>query len=109
MQRDVDVQIDNCDNKGVFHGTLYLSGKDFNAALIEEGLATASSKGTKFNEYLKAEKKAKEAKKGIWGTDFNESGPAKREKDQILGYSRAVTVTEIEDAQNIYVQELKGG
>lgn len=60
LQRDVEVEIDNCDNKGVFHGTLFLAGKDFNASLVEEGLATASSQGSRFNEYLKLEKKAKE-------------------------------------------------
>lgn len=34
-QRDVEVEIDNCDNKGVFYGTLWLNNKNFNADLIE--------------------------------------------------------------------------
>jgi endonuclease YncB( thermonuclease family) len=36
------------------------------------GLATASNKGSHYNEYLKIQAKAKEGKVGIWGTDFND-------------------------------------
>ena len=34
-QRDCEVLIDNCDNKCIFHGVIFLNNKNFNLELIE--------------------------------------------------------------------------
>lgn len=43
-QRDCVVEIDNCDNKGVFHGTIFLNNKNINAEILDQGLAYVYNK-----------------------------------------------------------------
>lgn len=69
-QRDVEVDIDNTDKVGGFIGTLYVNRENFAKALLEEGLAqvhaySAEQTGNA-NELFAAEKRAKEARKGMW-------------------------------------------
>jgi hypothetical protein len=51
---------------------------------------------------------AQYAKRGIWGTDFNAQTKNNTGHSHPLDYIKAVTVTEVEDAQRLYVQELSG-
>ena len=69
-QRDVEIDVENIDKVGGFIGTLYLSRENFAKILVEEGLAEvhaySAEQSGHSNELFAAEKKAKEAKKGMW-------------------------------------------
>ncbi|EAW12705.1 putative transcription factor (Snd1/p100) [Aspergillus clavatus NRRL 1] len=70
MQRDVEIDIQTHDKVGGFIGTLYVNKEDFAKVLLEEGLATvhaySAEQSGRANEYFAAEKKAKDARKGLW-------------------------------------------
>ena len=69
-QRDVEVDVENLDKVGGFIGTLYVNRENFAKLLVEEGLAKvhtySAEQSGNVSELLAAEKKAKEAKKGLW-------------------------------------------
>lgn len=70
MQRDVEIDVENTDKVGGFIGTLYVNRENFAKVLVEEGLAEvhaySAEQSGHANELFAAEKKAKEAKKGMW-------------------------------------------
>jgi len=70
MQRDVEIDVDDTDKQGGFIGTLYINRENFAKVLVEEGLASvhaySAEKSGNANELFAAEKKAKEARKGLW-------------------------------------------
>jgi staphylococcal nuclease domain-containing protein 1 len=70
MQRDVEIDVENTDKQGGFIGTMYVGRENFARALVEEGLAEvhlySAEQSGHSNELVAAEKKAKEAKKGMW-------------------------------------------
>jgi staphylococcal nuclease domain-containing protein 1 len=70
LQRDVEIDVEDCDKVGGFIGTLYVNRESFAKVLVEEGLASvhaySAEKSGNFNELNGAEKKAKEQRKGIW-------------------------------------------
>ncbi|KAI9843291.1 MAG: hypothetical protein M1837_006506 [Sclerophora amabilis] len=69
-QRDVEIDVENIDKVGGFIGTLYVNRESFARLLVEEGLASvhaySAEQSGNANELLAAEKKAKDARKGLW-------------------------------------------
>lgn len=70
LQRDVEIDIENIDRVGGFIGTMYIGRDNLAKLLVEEGLATVHTYSAEQSghgiELIAAEKRAKEAKKGIW-------------------------------------------
>ena len=76
-QRDVEIDVENTDKTGGFIGTLYIHRESFAKVMVEEGLASvhaySAEQSGNANELFAAEKKAKEARKGMW----QDWGPSK--------------------------------
>jgi len=70
MQRDVEIDVTDIDRVGGFIGTMYVNRENVAKGLVEEGLAAvhyySAEKSGNANELLAAEKRAKEARKGLW-------------------------------------------
>lgn len=70
LQRDVEIDVEDTDKVGGFIGTLHINRENFAKLLLEEGLASvhaySAEKSGHANELFAAEKKAKEARKGLW-------------------------------------------
>lgn len=70
LQRDVEIDVEDCDKVGGFIGTLYVNRESFAKSLLEEGLASvhdySAEKSGHATELYAAEKKAKDARKGLW-------------------------------------------
>jgi staphylococcal nuclease domain-containing protein 1 len=70
MQRDVEIDVENTDKVGGFVGTMYVGRENFARAIVEEGLAEvhaySAEQSGHANELFAAEKKAKEARRGMW-------------------------------------------
>ena len=127
MQRDVEIDVENLDSKGGFIGTLYINRESFAKLLVEEGLASvhaySAEQSGNANELLTAEKKAKEARKGMWhdwdpskeedsnvgqldeASDSNgDAAPAPRKKDY-----RDVVVTNVDETAKLKLQQIGTG
>ena len=132
MQRDVEIDVENNDKVGGFIGSLYIGRENFARALLEEGFAevhaySAEQSGNS-NEYFAAEKKAKEARKGIW----HDWDPSKEEEDSATAVSganstngtngtsaapaaprkkdfRQVMVTHVDEAGKLKIQQVGAG
>ena len=69
-QRDVEIDVESNDKVGGFIGTLYVNRENFTKLLLEEGYASvhaySAEKSGNANELFAAERKAKEARKGLW-------------------------------------------
>nr|POF22200.1 hypothetical protein CFP56_36285 [Quercus suber] len=70
QQRDVEIDVEDTDKLGGFIGTIYINRENFAKVLVEEGLASvhaySAEKSGNANELFAAEKKAKDARKGMW-------------------------------------------
>jgi staphylococcal nuclease domain-containing protein 1 len=70
QQRDVEIDVESNDKVGGFIGTLYINRENFTKLLLEEGYASvhaySAEKSGNANELFAAEKRAKEARKGLW-------------------------------------------
>jgi staphylococcal nuclease domain-containing protein 1 len=70
LQRDVEIDVDDVDKVGGFIGSLYVNRENFAKLLLEEGFASvhaySAEKSGNAQELFAAEKKAKEARKGMW-------------------------------------------
>lgn len=70
LQRDVEIDVEDTDKVGGFIGTLHINRENFAKLLLEEGLASvhaySAEKSGHASELFAAEKKAKEARKGMW-------------------------------------------
>jgi len=68
-QRDVNIQIENIDNVGNVHGSLFVGKKNYATKILEEGLAyldTSWGKCKYHAEMSEAEEKARSSKTGFW-------------------------------------------
>ncbi|KAF2264233.1 hypothetical protein CC78DRAFT_464157 [Lojkania enalia] len=81
-QRDVEIDVEDCDKMGGFIGSLYVNRENFAKALLEEGLASvhaySAEKSGNANELFAAEQKAKDARKGMW----HDYDPAQDEEEE---------------------------
>jgi staphylococcal nuclease domain-containing protein 1 len=70
LQRDVEIDVEDNDKVGGFIGTLWVNRENFAKLLVEEGLASvhaySAEKTGNAAELFAAEKKAKDARKGMW-------------------------------------------
>jgi staphylococcal nuclease domain-containing protein 1 len=126
QQRDVEIDVDDVDKVGGFIGTLYVNRENFAKTLVEEGLASvhaySAEKAGNANELFAAEKRAKDARKGLWhdydpsqeeddakpvpeanGTS-NGDAAASRRKDY-----RDIMVTNVEENGRLKFQEIGSG
>jgi staphylococcal nuclease domain-containing protein 1 len=126
QQRDVEIDVEDCDKVGGFIGTLYINRENFAKTLVEEGLASvhaySAEKAGNANELFAAEQRAKDARKGLWydydpsqdeeaedttaaaPTTSNGDAAASRRKDY-----RDVIVTHVEESGKIKFQEIGSG
>jgi staphylococcal nuclease domain-containing protein 1 len=69
-QRDVEIDVEDTDKQGGFIGQLYVNRENFGKLLVEEGLASvhaySAEKSGNASELFAAERKAKEARRGMW-------------------------------------------
>lgn len=85
MQRDVEIDVETVDRVGGFIGSLYVNKENFTRILLEEGLATvhaySAEQSGNATEYFAAEKKAKDARKGLWH-DWDPSKEVEEEQEE---------------------------
>lgn len=124
-QRDVEVNIQNIDKVGGFIGELFIGKESFSKILVEEGFATvhgySAEQAGNANELNAAEKRAKDARKGLWvnydpdaettheqveasTTNGKEQASGPRPKDY-----RNVVITHIEPDGRVKLQVLGSG
>ena len=94
LQRDVEIDIDNIDRVGGFIGTMHIGRENLAKLLVEEGLATvhtySAEQSGHGSELIAAEKRAKEAKNGLW----HDYDPEKEvEKVNVSDDTNAATTT----------------
>ncbi|KAF2124236.1 hypothetical protein P153DRAFT_327287 [Dothidotthia symphoricarpi CBS 119687] len=126
QQRDVEIDVEDCDKVGGFIGTLYINRESFAKTLVEEGLASvhaySAEKSGNANELFAAEQKAKDARKNLWqeydpsqeedaedSTAFatqtsTNDAPVSRQKDY-----RDVVVTHVTDEGRLKLQQVGTG
>jgi staphylococcal nuclease domain-containing protein 1 len=126
QQRDVEIDVDDVDKVGGFIGTLYVNRENFAKTLVEEGLASvhaySAEKAGNANELFAAEKRAKDARKGLWhdydpsqeeddakpvleaNGSSNGDAAASRRKDY-----RDIMVTNVEENGRLKFQEIGSG
>lgn len=68
-QRDVSVTVESLDKGGNFFGELTVGGADFAELLVEGGYARVDGE---HERYQRAEKKAREARRGLWANVTDE-------------------------------------
>lgn len=125
MQRDVEIDVESNDKNGGFIGTLYVNRENFTKMLLEEGYASvhaySAEKTGNANELYAAEKRAKEARKGLWES-WDPSQDAGEEEatngDATTGATngesaaprkqdyRDITITHINDDGRLKLQEV---
>lgn len=126
-QRDCEVDIHDMDKVGGFIGDLYINGVNFATVLLEEGLASvhgySAEKSGNSNQLFAAEKKAKDARKGLW----HDYDPSQEEEDGTAGAAaesteqsevslekkptdyRDVVITNIDGNGKLKIQEIGKG
>ena len=114
LQRDVEVEVEACDNKGNILGSIILNKKNYALSLLENGLAYVPSQsvksGSKYQaQYEAAEKEAKKASVGIWktGIKLNNEGEAYGAKPKELNEKTTLTCSEITDAKQFFFKDPK--
>ena len=113
LQRDVEVEIETCDNKGTILGNIILAKKNYALNLLESGLAYVSGSGKTASRYQgpyeSAEKEAKKSQLGIWktGIKIGEGEVIGTSKPKELNEKANLNCTEISTAQEFYLQDPK--
>jgi staphylococcal nuclease domain-containing protein 1 len=123
-QRDVEIDVEDTDKVGGFIGALYVNRENFAKLLLEEGFASvhaySAEKSGNGNELFAAEKKAKDARKGIWhdydpAQDEEEEAPTQEHKNGASnGESAAprkqdyrdVVVTHVDESGRLKLQQI---
>jgi staphylococcal nuclease domain-containing protein 1 len=126
LQRDVEIDVEDCDKVGGFIGTLYVNRENFAKALLEEGLATvhaySAEKSGNANELFAAERRAKDARKGLWH-DYDPSQEEEAEEPTSAGAPtngdaaaasrrkdyRDVVVTHVDESGKLKLQQVGTG
>jgi endonuclease YncB( thermonuclease family) len=124
-QRDVSIEIENIDNVGNVHGSLFVGKKNYAAKILEDGVAyldTSWGKCRYHSVMSAAQEKAKQAKTGFWkdesvvmtlglGNDDDEDdevngdlqeSKAPKKKDKIKEFKGELS--ECESADLLYIQ-----
>jgi len=121
MQRDVEFEVFGVDRNGTFLVDMYIrsgsQSRDIAEELLEAGFAkfTSHASGPKFasSKYENAEKKAKEAKRGIWMYSTNEeekqeqaSAAALEATEGSMGVPKLIFVSGVAMGGRIFYREL---
>lgn len=126
-QRDCEIDVHDIDKVGGFIGDLYVNRESFAKVLVEEGLASvhkySAEKTGNATELLAAEKRAKEARKGMWH-DWDPSQDVEEEAEATASEPAAdvsatvetkpqdyrdIVITNIDSNGKIKVQEIGKG
>ncbi|KAK3354752.1 hypothetical protein B0H65DRAFT_23266 [Neurospora tetraspora] len=103
-QRDCEIDVHDIDKVGGFIGDLYIGRESFAKLLVEEGLASvhqySAEKSGNAAELNAAEKRAKEARKGLW-KDWDPSQDAAEEEEEAAAAAPEVELT-IREKRNDY-------
>ncbi|KAM0515699.1 hypothetical protein ACHAPE_005777 [Trichoderma viride] len=126
-QRDCEVNIHDMDKVGGFIGELYIGRENFAKVLVEEGLASvhaySAEKSGNAVELFAAEKKAKDARNGLWhdydpsqeeenadeGAEENSTPEAEVTLDKKPADYRDVIITNIDGNGRLKIQEIGKG
>ncbi|KXX75354.1 Nuclease domain-containing protein 1 [Madurella mycetomatis] len=126
-QRDCEIDVHDIDKVGGFIGDLYVNRESFAKILVEEGLASvhqySAEKSGNATELLAAQKRAKEARKGMWhdwdpsqdAEEESEAAPAESSVDASTTIEkkpedyRDIMVTNVDSNGKIKVQEIGKG
>ncbi|KAJ2901887.1 Staphylococcal nuclease domain-containing protein [Zalerion maritima] len=126
-QRDCEVDILDIDKVGGFIGNLYMGRENFAKALVEEGLASVhaySAEKTGNSDLISAEKKAKQARKGMWqdwepsqdeDAEEAEPEPTAAEADSAASMTqrpkdyRSIFITHVDESGRLKIQEIGKG
>ncbi|KAG5944569.1 hypothetical protein E4U60_005837 [Claviceps pazoutovae] len=126
-QRDCEVDIYDMDKVGGFIGALYVNRESFAKVLVEEGMASvhaySAEKSGNSAELFAAEKKAKDARKGLWhdydpaqdqdGEEVEQNGHTAAETEVTLDKKptdyRDVMITNIDGNGRLKIQEIGKG
>ncbi|RYP46301.1 hypothetical protein DL768_007468 [Monosporascus sp. mg162] len=125
-QRDCEIDIHDIDKVGGFIGDLYINRESFAKVLVEEGLASvhqySAEKTGNAAELLAAEKRAKEARKGMWHDwdpsqeeDVEEESAAAESSDDAAPLDKKsldyheVVVTNIDSNGRLKIQQVGQG
>ena len=125
MQRDVEIDVETIDKVGGFIGTLYVNRENFAKVLVEEGLAKvhaySAEQSGQAAELFAAERKAKEARKGLWH-DWDPSHDVEEEEEEVPAAGAAapevverrkdyrdVMVTNVDENGKLKVQQVGAG
>ena len=104
-QRDCEIDVYDIDKVGGFIGDMYVGRESFAKVLVEEGLAEvhqySAEKYGNATELLAAERRAKEARKGLWH-DWDPSQEAQEEEESGAAEPAAEAVVEITQKPNDY-------
>jgi staphylococcal nuclease domain-containing protein 1 len=130
LQRDVEIDVDDVDKVGGFIGSLYVNRENFAKLLLEEGFASvhaySAEKSGNAQELFAAEKKAKEARKGMWhdwDPSAEDHGEDAAPEDTASGNNakngdsshkkkedyRDVIITHIDESGRLKLQQIGGG
>ena len=128
MQRDVEIDVETIDKVGGFIGSLYVNRENFTKLLLEEGLASVHAYSAEQSghglEYFAAEKKAKEARKGMWhdwdpskeidedeepATNGKEAAQAEAEAANRRKDYRDIMITHIDETCRLKIQQIGPG
>jgi staphylococcal nuclease domain-containing protein 1 len=110
-QRDVEIDVHNIDKVGGFIGALYINKESFAKILVEEGFATVHSYSAEqsgnSNELQAAEKRAKEAKKGLWvNWDPSLDVPEEDDEAPLNGSNGDAPVTREKDYRDVFITNI---
>ncbi|KAK7924016.1 nuclease (SNase-like) [Apiospora marii] len=125
-QRDVEIDIHDIDKVGGFIGDLYINRESFAKVLVEEGFASvhqySAEKAGNSNELNAAEKRAKEARLGMWkdwdpsqDEDDEAEAPVETANESATATDkkpadyREVVVTNIDGNGKLKIQEIGKG
>jgi staphylococcal nuclease domain-containing protein 1 len=108
FQRDVEVEINACDQRGTFFGTVFVKGRNFAVPLLEAGLAVARDSNTLSPyrlEYNRAQEASQKALIGVFNPRLNSLSANVDPALAARGCIRCA-LTEIVDCSTFFVQLL---
>ena len=109
-QRDVEIDVHSTDKFGSFIGNLYINKESFAKILVEEGFATVHSYSAEqhgiASELLAAEKRAKDARKGIW-VDWDPSMDIPEEAEPTNGTNGdSAPIQRVNDYRDVMITDM---
>jgi len=114
FQRDVEIDVEAIDKANGFIGTMYVNRENLAKALVEEGLSAVHPYSAEQSghgpELFAAEKRAKEARKGMWHSwtpADDEDGSAEASGSYGNGGSDNTTYTKKQDYKDIMVTHVE--